>query len=418
MSKCSGLVLSLLLAFTAAAQPIQWPIAAGGNGHYYEFVAHPNVDWTTARNAASARSHVGLRGHLATFAYQNEWEFALASLGVTALNCWIGADQPALAAEPIGGWRWVSGEPLGFSAWRIGEPNQSSGDEDGMAISASSPPEWVDLRKDVSGLAGYIVEYEPASINYGLIAHYPLDTSAQDVSGHGLNGIAEGGVSYFFDPTRGSRVINLDGSTGLIEINHGGQLSFDVDSESFTFSAWIWAEPHASNTTIIQDRWGSNGAVSYSFGLNISRPGGPPPPGFVSATWYGVAQNLSIEVVSPSTPFENRWRHVVVTFDALTGTKLMYIDGSEVASGQRPSAPFTQASSATTTTLGGGWYPTGVHHFRGRLDDIRFYNRALAPHEVVAVGLRDCDPDFNRDGNVDQDDVAALINVIAGGNCP
>jgi hypothetical protein len=28
------------------------------------------------------------------------------------------------------------------------------------------------------------------------------------------------------------------------------------------------------------------------------------------------------------------------------------------------------------------------------------------------------DPDFNRDGNVDQDDTAALINVVAGGNCP
>ena len=28
------------------------------------------------------------------------------------------------------------------------------------------------------------------------------------------------------------------------------------------------------------------------------------------------------------------------------------------------------------------------------------------------------DPDFNRDGNVDQDDVIALINVVAGGPCP
>jgi hypothetical protein len=28
------------------------------------------------------------------------------------------------------------------------------------------------------------------------------------------------------------------------------------------------------------------------------------------------------------------------------------------------------------------------------------------------------DPDFNQDGNVDQDDVAALINVVAGGPCP
>jgi hypothetical protein len=28
------------------------------------------------------------------------------------------------------------------------------------------------------------------------------------------------------------------------------------------------------------------------------------------------------------------------------------------------------------------------------------------------------DPDFNQDGNVDQDDVGALINVVAGGDCP
>jgi hypothetical protein len=28
------------------------------------------------------------------------------------------------------------------------------------------------------------------------------------------------------------------------------------------------------------------------------------------------------------------------------------------------------------------------------------------------------DPDFNMDGNVDQDDVSALINVVAGGDCP
>jgi hypothetical protein len=28
------------------------------------------------------------------------------------------------------------------------------------------------------------------------------------------------------------------------------------------------------------------------------------------------------------------------------------------------------------------------------------------------------DPDFNQDGNVDQEDVIALVNVVAGGDCP
>jgi hypothetical protein len=37
---------------------------------------------------------------------------------------------------------------------------------------------------------------------------------------------------------------------------------------------------------------------------------------------------------------------------------------------------------------------------------------------VVNLALPDCDPDLNQDGNVDQDDVAYLINVIAGGENP
>jgi len=39
----------------------------------------------------------------------------------------------------------------------------------------------------------------------------------------------------------------------------------------------------------------------------------------------------------------------------------------------------------------------------------------------VVAGNPGCqcqDPDFNQDGNDDQDDVAALINVVAGGLCP
>gem|GEM_PF-5360343 len=28
------------------------------------------------------------------------------------------------------------------------------------------------------------------------------------------------------------------------------------------------------------------------------------------------------------------------------------------------------------------------------------------------------DPHFNHDGNVDQDDVSAVINIVGGGGCP
>ncbi|MCE7974433.1 MAG: hypothetical protein DYG92_08970 [Leptolyngbya sp. PLA1] len=47
-------------------------------------------------------------------------------------------------------------------------------------------------------------------------------------------------------------------------------------------------------------------------------------------------------------------------------------------------------------------------------DDVGYLTNVIAGGENPAGR----DPDFNRDGNVDQDDVLALVDVIAGGRCP
>ncbi|MFZ2872986.1 MAG: hypothetical protein WAZ94_00725 [Phycisphaerales bacterium] len=47
-------------------------------------------------------------------------------------------------------------------------------------------------------------------------------------------------------------------------------------------------------------------------------------------------------------------------------------------------------------------------------DDVRYLVDVIAGGENPTGR----DPDFNLDGNVDQDDFAALVNVIAGGPCP
>lgn len=47
-------------------------------------------------------------------------------------------------------------------------------------------------------------------------------------------------------------------------------------------------------------------------------------------------------------------------------------------------------------------------------DDIGYLTNVVAGGENPSGR----DPDFNRDGNVDQDDVLALVDVVAGGNCP
>jgi hypothetical protein len=92
------------------------------------------------------------------------------------------------------------------------------------------------------------------------------------------------------------------------------------------------------------------------------------------------------------------------------------------------STSITDLSTGSTTTAEPvDWYltggttptlplPTAVRHFVGvaagnavAVDNFRLEPATIGPP---------CDPDYNQDGNIDQDDVAYLINVVAGGENP
>lgn len=111
------------------AAPIQWTIASGGNGNYYDSVTG-TLNWPQARTAAESMTYLGIPGHLATITSQAELDFIGANL--PGGSHWLGGYQDTNApdyAEPAGGWRWVTGEPWLFTKWHTGEPNNQSGDE-------------------------------------------------------------------------------------------------------------------------------------------------------------------------------------------------------------------------------------------------------------------------------------------------
>lgn len=413
---CAALSVAFLSS-VAHGQPIRWEPAVGGNGHYYERVSGTTLTWHQARDAAASRTHAGLRGHLATFTSAQEWSFINSGAFLPEPGgAWIGADQAQLGSETLEGWRWTTGEPFGFSKWLSGSPD-NAGDEDAMAIGGAAEYGWIDTSAS-SARPVYLVEYEPSREDDGLLAHFTFDGHAIDLSGHGYAGIVDPGVGFTFDPRLNSIVAVFDGTTGLIRVPHDGSLSFDMDTESHTVALWVYSNgTPARNTTFLQDRWASDGAVSYSVALIVDRAPEVPPL-IASNSWYGAAVNVNFTTVSPTVPLAGVWHHVATTYDAATGIKKLYIDGELVNSVNRPSQSFTPANSAKTMSIGGSWYPDGVQHLNGRIDDLRLYNRALAPEEIAVIGTpRTCDADFNHDGNWDQQDVDALINVIAGGDC-
>jgi hypothetical protein len=164
----ANLVAVILLAVLPGQQTwsqlVQWPVAEGGNGHFYEVVPAPaGIIWSAANLAALNRG-----GYLATItsAEENAFIFNLAEPDATVwyngYGPWLGGIQPAGAAEPAGGWSWVTGEPFAYQNWAPGQPNNNQNENrihfGGQADRSSM---WNDVGQNtVTFTRGYIVEYD------------------------------------------------------------------------------------------------------------------------------------------------------------------------------------------------------------------------------------------------------------------
>ena len=137
-----------------------------GNGHFYEFISAPGINWADAKAAAEARSYNGQSGYLVTITSAEENQFAFSKISAQG---WIGASDAAVEGE----WRWVGGPENGqlfwsglanggpvngaYNAWGGGEPN-NAGNEDYAHFRTDGL--WNDYPLSVGGgIQGYVVEY-------------------------------------------------------------------------------------------------------------------------------------------------------------------------------------------------------------------------------------------------------------------
>lgn len=170
-----SLALSVLLigivASIATAQPVQWPISAGGNGHWYEKVSFTTTfySWSESRDLAAGMSWNSMPGYLVTLtsAEENSWVWNNLS---SPYGHYLGGYQLPDAPEPDVGWGWVTGEPWVYENWAHDEPNETvGGAADCLSFHGPTFPDatWDDAATyniPVGGCHGFIVEYEPLPV--------------------------------------------------------------------------------------------------------------------------------------------------------------------------------------------------------------------------------------------------------------
>ena len=141
------------------------------NGHHYKVVSSGNINWEDANAAAQ-----GEGAHLVTISSALENAFVASLITAEHLGAadpygstpgpWMGGLQAEGAAEPTGGWGWVTNETFGYTNWCNGEPNnfpESQANENRMLFWNGDC--WNDMRHDGNSPVAYIMELSDGDCN-------------------------------------------------------------------------------------------------------------------------------------------------------------------------------------------------------------------------------------------------------------
>jgi hypothetical protein len=207
----------------------------------------------------------------------------------------------------------------------------------------------------------------------GLVAWYRMDVATggtiEDASGHHHDGSC--------DPAR-CPAFTLTGKIGGAYVFDGVDDLFHVTSAAelegpseFTVTAWVnRAEDTSKDGCVINKSYQASGANSWQACIRV-------PDGqlafFSNAEGSGDTQ-ISVKLET------SRWYHLALWWDG--STKATYVDGTRVAFTENVPVAFDSADINIGTDLDG---PTLVAPFRGQVDDVRVYNRALSQVELNAL---------------------------------
>ena len=222
----------------------------------------------------------------------------------------------------------------------------------------------------------------------GLVAYYPINegsgTSIADASGNNRTGTFSGeGFTWISPGIMGSNsAVRMDGTAGSrISL---GTWNPAAGTGQMTLSLWVkWAGPREDpggqpqGLICKRDGWSVDDLM---FELDMDTPDAPAQRGSIALRQYSSSNTDLFSATGTMTPYIGRWVHIAATFDGTTGR--IYLDGSEIASGPFFFANGINAGMTIGNNNSESW-PDCPGAFKGDIDEVRIYNRALSAAQVA-----------------------------------
>ncbi|MFK5894256.1 MAG: RHS repeat-associated core domain-containing protein [Pseudomonadota bacterium] len=212
-----------------------------------------------------------------------------------------------------------------------------------------------------------------AGITDGLVAHYEFEGNADDSSGNGNNGTENGGVTY----TTGviGQAASFDGVDGYIDVPHDNSLS----PQKFTLSSWVNVAADTQYDPILlkgryNGDWYGNNQREYQLITNYGAYLGS------DLVWH------KSDLINPAVA--EKWEMLTLSYD---GNLLKMYKNGALENSLESSSTLNVPNSPESLTIGSAFDVENgllgnVHQaLKGKLDDVRIYNRALTSTEITEL---------------------------------
>ena len=251
------------------------------------------------------------------------------------------------------------------------------------------------------------IQLYEGSLN-GLVAHWKFDEGSGMIA-HDSAGDNDG-VVYGAQWTTGEvgGALDFDGIDGYVEIPDDDSLTPNAE---ITIAYWVY-------------KTGSSHAGVYKYAECVTEPASPGSSRAYVLQVLGNSDTAFLRVFSDWNTYDdiegdtivskNEWHHIAGTFDS--GNAAVYVDGQ--LDGSTAMSVTSIMNDVQPLTIGAFWSYCGVDSLvatlRGKIDDVRIYDRALSAQEIEELYGQPLMPDvYHVDADNGDDDNEGLTPQTA-----
>ncbi|HEY4502449.1 MAG TPA: LamG domain-containing protein [Candidatus Paceibacterota bacterium] len=200
------------------------------------------------------------------------------------------------------------------------------------------------------------------STAHDLVAYWPFDehegVTLPDQSVWGNTGLLKGNPQWVNGKEGGA--LSLDGIDDYVLVDNSESLNL---SSAFSVSVWVRSQDSTHGTILSKNGLNETGQGGYKLSINNH------------AVTYSVDGMASLG--SPTALFKpNEWTYILVSYDKARSPRTqLYVNGQRILSGTILAPEQNSRELLIGRDTNGGF-------FKGSIDELRIYNRALSDGEV------------------------------------